>query len=248
MLKTQPILFITLLLIANIGWSQENHLYTAKYEGRISGISVKLTRKLIKKSANRYESSSKASNFLGSIKELSRFYIEDNEIRVTFYEHRKKALGLSKAEQVQFNWESMTAQYNNREKPRKNKLHKLAPNILDNTIYQLQLQRDCFNKIDDTKVTFIKGDQIKTRHFVFDKKEEINIGKKKYNSVKYQRINYDDLKKTNIWFIPKLNCQIARIQHIEEDGGISELKLVSYKSTSSLVQEIYQIPVINNYL
>lgn len=232
-------LFFLLTYASNL-FAENTVLYSAQYEGDISGFPVELTRTLYKTGADHYLSQSEASNILGSIKEKSEFFIKEGILHPKYYEQRKKALGISRIERIQFDWKTLTAQYTSKKKPEKNTTHKIFSGVLDPAIYQLQLQRDAFNQKKKFNFKFVKKERINERNYSLTGEEDISVGEKKYLALKYERNNLDDEKQTRIWFIPELNYQIGRIQHQEKDGKTSELNLVSFKGSEQFVDEIYK--------
>ncbi|WNO11095.1 DUF3108 domain-containing protein [Teredinibacter sp. KSP-S5-2] len=232
-------LFVLLTFSSNL-FAKNQVLYSAQYEGEISGFPVDLTRTLYKTGVDQYLSQSEASNLLGSIKEKSEFFIKEGILHPKYYEERKKALGISRIERIQFDWKTLTAQYTSKKKPEKNTTHNIFSGVLDPAIYQLQLQRDAFNQKKKFNFKFVKKERINERNYVLIGQEEILVKEKKYLALKYERINLDDEKQTRIWFIPELNYQIGRIQHQEKDGKTSELNLVNYNGSKQLTDEIYK--------
>lgn len=233
------ILAVYFLFLSSFAYAENTQLYRAKYKGEISGISISLTRTLYKTEAGSFELKTKASNIMGSIKEISRFNLINNVIQPTYYEQRKKSLVFSRTEKIDFDWATKKASYTNKQKPHRNAINPIFIGILDPASYQLQIQREVFFNKQDISITLVRKEKLKTRQFKFVKNSTLKIKNTNYKAVQITRINAEDNKTTNIWLIPELNYQIGKIQHIEEDGSKSELTLSTYEASDQLLNTIY---------
>ncbi|WP_139309719.1 DUF3108 domain-containing protein [Teredinibacter haidensis] len=215
-------------------------LFKAEYEGKYSGMTITSTRTLIAKDASTFLVESRMKNILGSITEKSNFKFENGVMQPSEYRYTRSVIGFKADEKISFDWDSKTARYERKDKPEKNREHKLEPGVLDPVLYQLQMQREAFSGKDAFRLTFVKPSKVQTLLFHKTADEALTVGAKDYPAIKFERINLDDLKKTRIWLIPELNYQIGRIEHIEEDGDSYNIFLKSYTASPKLVSNIYQ--------
>lgn len=220
-------------------------LFTAKYKGKHSGMSISSTRQLIHKDDGTYLFKSKVKSTFASIEEESKFTLGTPPQRIMIphnYYYERSVLGAKTKEWINFDWTNFVAHYERKNKPEKAKEHPLVIGMLDVPLYQLQLQRDLIAGKTLLDYTFVKPHKIKSLAFKKEGEETINVGDKAYSAIKVSRINTEDDKETLVWLIPELNYQIGKIVHIEEDGASYRIDLTSYSANNALFNEFYQLP------
>lgn len=215
----------------------EEVLYTTKYEGKHSGITVKTTRTLVRTADNNYLFVSVAKALFASIEEISEFKLQDDQLIPESYQYRRSIFGTKKVEDVIFDWTNHTATYQEDGKPERTTVHEAFIGLLDPSLYQLQLQRDLLNDVTNLDYHFVREKQIKNYRFKLVGKDELKVGDETHAAVKIERIT-DDNKKTVIWLIPELHYQMGRIQHTDEDGDQHEMHIVSHTSNPSLFGDL----------
>lgn len=128
MLKTAQLLIACLALLACM-CNAETILFTAKYKGKHSGLSITSTRELTQKDDGSYEFFSKVKSTFASIEETSIFTLGDEPQRIMIpqsYQYERRILGASTKEWINFDWVNFVAHYERKGKPEKSREHKLV--------------------------------------------------------------------------------------------------------------------------
>ncbi|TVZ39643.1 uncharacterized protein DUF3108 [Alteromonadaceae bacterium 2753L.S.0a.02] len=232
-------LLLAFFWVAAPAFAEEAPLFIAEYEGKYSGMLVKSTRKLIHKNDANFVLKSKIKNAFASIEEQSDFTIEKGVLIPQNYHYKRSIFAFKADENLKFDWQKNIAEYRRKKKPEKNKDHELSPGILDPALYQLQLQREVFHGKNNIAVTFAKSTKIKSLYFINKGEEPLKIADQTYPAVKLERDNKDDEKQTRLWFIPALNYQVAKVEHVEENGDAYTILLTRYESDPKLIPLIY---------
>jgi len=232
-------LLVMALTLSLTTLSSANTLFTAEYEGKYSGMTIKSSRTLTEEPSGQYRLHSIIKNTFASIEENSVFTLNGTAIIPSHYHYKRKIMGFKADESIAFDWDSQLAKYRRKNKKEKDRDHKIFTGVLDPALYQLQLQRDLFSNNTELSYSFVKPSKIKTLNFKKTGKETLKVGNENYPAIKLERINLDDNKKTRIWLIPDLNYQIGRIEHIEENGDSYSIYLTKYSSSPSLKAKIY---------
>lgn len=227
--------------VADTG-SKNIEIFKAKYKGKISGLSIKMTRTLTQTGDNQYVFSSMAKNLFSHIDEISKFSITNNIVQVHNWGYNRSIVGVETTESINYNWKNLTAQYKHGKHPEKNHKHPLTPGLLDPSLYQLFLQADTALKNDKLEYSFVKRGRIENYVFTRLDNESISVGKKKYDAIVVTREDPDNntKKKTKAWIIPELNYQIGKIKHIDKKGSVYQIQLTGYKSNAVKLTDFYK--------
>ena len=215
--------------------------FTATYKGKYNGWNITLERSLQETAPNQFYLTSKSSNFLGQLEEVSEFSLQDNLLIPSLYTYNRRILGKASSETIRFAWASGEAFYTRANKSQDNRTFKLTPTLLDPALYQLQLQRDLARQRAELNYTFIKRKDIKSYRFNPVGADTFTLNGVKLNAFIVERLE-NTAKKTRIWLIPELNWQIGRIQHKEESGDTYTIELARYSGDSALMNRLYQNP------
>lgn len=227
-------------LITDAVTAQPLNLITAEYKGKYSGMVITSERTLRKTGEDTYEFHSKISNFLGNIRESSYFILDSDQNFVSNeYIYQRKIAFKSKQEKIIFDWDQKRAFYTRKKKPEKNREHKIAPGMLDVSLYQLKLQRDLANGKTDLKYVLVKPNKIKLMEFALKATESIELMGSSVQAIKVERVNLDDTAETTIWVIPSLNYQIGRIDHKDKQGDKYTILLSSYEADTRSLANFY---------
>lgn len=236
--KQSIIFYLTIFLLASpLVADTEEVLYTTKYEGKHSGITIKTTRSLVRTADNNYLFVSVAKALFASIEEISEFKLQDGKLVPESYQYRRSIFGAKKEEDVIFDWKNDTATYQEDGKPERTTVHEAYIGLLDPSLYQLQLQRDLLSGETNLDYDFVREKRIKNYRFKVVGKDEMKVGDEIFETVKIERISDDD-KKTVIWLIPEFHYQMGKIQHTDEDGNQHEMSIVSHSSDPALFADI----------
>ncbi|WP_339064922.1 DUF3108 domain-containing protein [Teredinibacter turnerae] len=214
-------------------------LFTAEYEGKYSGLTITSTRQLEQLDNGKFQLNSVIKNSFASITEESQFTFDDGIMVPQSYHYKRKILAFKADENFRFDWPKATVYYEREDKPEKNREFPLELGVLDPALYQLQVQRAVAAGHTKIDVTFVKSSKIKTLHFKKTGEETLQLGDKSYQSILVERDNRDDDKETRLWIVPDLNYQIARVEHVEENGDKHSIRLTSYKSSANLSKVLY---------
>jgi Protein of unknown function (DUF3108) len=215
-------------------------LFSATYKGKYNGWNITLERTLQEVSAGQYSLTSKASNFIGQLEEISEFSLLNNQLSPKIYKYNRRILGVSNSEVIRFSWPTNEAFYTRANKSQDNRTLALRPGLLDSALYQLQLQQDLALHKNELSYSFIKRKDIKTYKFSPVGKDTFNLNGTKFNATIVERLE-NSSKKTRIWLLPDLNWQIARIQHKDESGDTYTIELSRYVGDSARIEAFYQI-------
>lgn len=218
----------------------EDVLFTAQYEGKFSGMTIKSTRKLIAQDDGQYRLESIIKNTLATVIETSQFDLNNGSIIPRHYHYKRSIMGFKADETIDFDWHQYIAHYRREGKESKNRDHSIRPGDLDPALYQLQLQRDLYSQKHELSYEFVKPNKIKNLTFASKGEEDISVGKTKFQGIMVERINLDDKDVTRLWVIPELKYQIARIEHIEENGESYSIYLTDFRSSPNLVDTFYK--------
>lgn len=219
--------------------SAEQTLFTATYKGKYSGMTIKSTRKLVANSSG-YQLVSEIKNSFASIDESSNFKMDNNTLTPQHYFYKRKIMGFKAEETIDFEWAEKLAKYRRKDKEEKNRDYPIEPGVLDPATYQLALQRAFAGGSNEVNVTFVKSSKVKTLQFKKTGQEELKIAGKTYQALRVERVNLDDDKETRLWLVPELHYQIARIEHVEEDGKAYNLYLTGFTADDTALDSFYQ--------
>lgn len=218
--------------------SAETVLSRSVYKGSISGWKVEMVRTLKQTSADHYELRSEAKNLFASIREVSEFKIKDEHISPLAYTYERKIFGRSTTEAIAFDWSTNTAHYSRSDRPQNNTSHKVEPGILDPALYQLAMQAELAQGLDDLSYSFVKRKRIDTYEFTKRPNDKLTIGKQTFDAEVVSRKDEAKDKATKIWVIPSLDYQVGQIQHTD-DGDTYQIRLAEYQGDSAKLKQLY---------
>lgn len=240
-----PDVFIAIALFFFCHQSLANEtLYTAHYKGEYSGWNIELQRQLIKTSDG-YIFSSKFKNFFASMEEISRFRVAERAIQAEEYKYQRKVFGKSTIERIVFDWGKLEAHYTRSDRKKNNRTHKLTAGYLDPSLYQLKLQADTANKSQSLSYTFLKRKRIK--HYTFSKSgtKPFKFLNKTFSADILVHEDEEKSKRTEVWLLPTLDNQIAKVVHQDKDGDTYSIELDRYYASPGEVDQFYRAFVPN---
>lgn len=241
-MKTKVILYtsLVLLFLSTNTLAEDKVLYEAHYEGKISGLTVKMRKKLIAKENERYQIESRAENFLGSIKEDSHFLTHQGRIIPLSYRDTRKLLGRTSDRRLTFDWKNELVHFRRKDKPKKNRDYAIVEGILDPALYQLKLQQEAFALKDNLSFSFAKDYRIKTMEFSKKDDTKYHLSGRDYKAIRYERKNTEGKKNTLVTLIPELDYMIAKIVHTEKDGSEYTISLKKSNHDSEALKHFYK--------
>lgn len=243
MLRTVRTVTLSMIVFFAGASQADTTLFTAKYKGKHSGLTITSTRELRQRDDGTFLFKSKVKSTFASITEQSVFTLGSAPQKIMIpqsYHYERSVFGAKTKEWINFDWENFVAHYEREKKPEKARTHELVIGMLDVPLYQLQLQRDVLAGEEQLHYTFVKPHKIKALAFQVDGEDTINVGDKAYKAIKVSRVNTEDDKETTVWLIPEFNYQIGKIVHVEEDGASYKIDLTSYSSNNALFDRFYQ--------
>ncbi|HRH75980.1 MAG TPA: DUF3108 domain-containing protein [Cellvibrionaceae bacterium] len=216
-------------------------LFSATYKGKYNGWNITLERSLQETNPGQFNLTSKASNFLGQLEEISEFSLANDQLLPSIYTYNRRILGKTNSETIRFAWDTQEAFYTRANKSQDNRTLKLTAGLLDPALYQLQLQRDLARQSVELNYSFVKRKDIKTYRFSPIGGDTFTLNGVPLKATLVERVE-NSTKKTRIWLLPDLNWQIARIQHKDESGDTYTIELAHYSGDSQLISRFYQKP------
>lgn len=214
-------------------------IFAATYKGEFSGFGIEMVRTLTHLGDEKYRFRSHADNFIASLTEESVFRLEQERYIPESYIYARKVFGREKKELIKYDWSEGEAIFTRSDEKNKSFKHTLKGNELDPALYQLKLQNNLFLAINDFEFDFLKRNKVKNYKFKLLKPETIEVNNKTYAAEKLVRSD-DDGNETLVWLIPKLDYQIGRIVHHDDDGSTYEVELTEYKSNQAALTEFYR--------
>jgi len=233
-----------LILSANSSAAPETNpqpLFQAQYEGKYSGMTIKSERKLSRNADGSYRLDSEVKNFIASIRESSEFELSaTSQLQPQRYEYARKVLGYKAYDSIDFDWQQQQADTQRKDKPKRARRLALEGNELDPALYQLQLQADLYNGKTELSYRVAKTNKIKSLAFEIVGKDVFTLAETAHNTLKIVLINPDNDKNTTIWVIPDLSYQIAKIEHVEENGDTFTIRLTGFNQQEVQLHEFYR--------
>lgn len=231
--------FLSLALSAVVSAESEEFLiqpYSATYKGTINGskIGSEGVRSLEQIAPGHFRLKTEAKSFLFDVTEQAEFKIIDGNFQSLVYSSKRDTVVTSRHKDVRFDWETMQAHYNY--KDRKGKFQ-LKPKTSDPLTTELVIAHHLQSGAPEKSITIPESDdrRLKIRQFEIRGKELIEIPYGKLDTVKVELV--DDKKRdrqTLLWYAPSLNYLLVRVQQIKEDD-VFELALKSYSPKSKPV-------------
>lgn len=197
--------------------------YKIIYDANYNGMGINAVRELKTLPNNRYELSSVASNFLGTIRETGTFNWNKDKASITDtgYRYEQKLLGSKKKQQLSYDHTKGIANYTSKKKQRQVILDKPYLNRLS---YQVQLRMD----LQAGKTTFsypvISRGKVKTYNFEVMGKEQLKTPFGTINTVKVHRVRKNKKRDTMLWFAPELHYLLVQLVQ-SEDGEKHQLTI-----------------------
>ncbi|MGI1669764.1 MAG: DUF3108 domain-containing protein [Neptuniibacter sp.] len=205
--------------------------FTASYEvDWKSGISLSgsTVRKLATNESGGWTFESKASAMFASVFESSQFQLQGQQIKPLNYHFKQSVLGKKRIADVSFDWENLQVTNDVENKPWKMDISK---GVQDKLSYQLLLQQDVAQGLQEFNYTVADGGKLKQYKFIVDGKEVIEAPIGTFESIRVKRIR--DGKKnreTFIWFAPELGYQIIKLHQTEKKDKSYSLLLKELKN------------------
>lgn len=225
-----------LLLSAQFSYASDT-IFTAVYASEYSGMDIEITRTLESLGKNQYSYNFDADSTIARIKESSKFSIVEGRFQPLHYSYERKVFGFGDKETVNFDWNKKQASYY--EGKKKEHTHAIQDDVLDSSLYQLQLQKDLFHQQQQFNYRYIQRDKLKERSFRVTGKTTYQVNGKTYPALTVKRDSNDPKVSTEIIVIPELYYLIAQIEQ-EKDGSVFQTSLKSVNLHGDKLAKLYQ--------
>lgn len=240
MIKAIIKIIITItLFLSNMNFVKANDIlpnfFTSEYKALLNGEEVgTLTRKFYKiGDTYKVESKSSAKVYLSIIPVIdyrdsnSEFEVDEKgKFKSKKYSMKRTGTWLDFFMEIQFNQEKkyVTMSYKDQTKE-----YKITNELFDNESYLIKLQQDVKKGLkENLKYKIAYKTNFNKYKFNFKENENIELFHKNYISLKYEMKSKS--KKIEIWFIPELDFNIAKILITEnkENGNRAEFIMSKY--------------------
>ena len=159
----------------------------------------------------------KASMMLASLTETSTFKVENNTLLPLTYTFERGGLGKTKKVILDFDWATKMVTGMDNNDPVK---LPLISGMLDKSTYQLALQRDVAAGKKSMSYQVAEGDKVDTYDFRVLGPEKVKTKAGSIDAIKVERVRDPTKNKrtTVMWFAPKWDALLVRLQQVETDG------------------------------
>jgi hypothetical protein len=207
------------------GTSAHLPFFSADYEALIQGFPASAKREHKPLTSTISELSFSATSMLASLKEISQFSWQRQQIKPIRFTHELKLLGQSRRKTLSFNWNSN--QITSTSKGKTNIIEN-PQEALDHLSFQLQLQHDLTsNQIEDKIYRIADKKKIKEYRFKVIGEERIETKLGALNTTKVVVIRDNDDRVTYIWLARDWSNLLARLEQYEEKDKKFSIQITS---------------------
>ena len=174
-------------------------------------------RSLTKTSDGNWTLNFKASMMIASLTETSTFKVENNSLLPLTYTFERGGLGKAKKVNLDFDWATKMVTGTENKDPVK---LPLISGMLDKSTYQLALQRDVAAGKKSMSYQVVEGEDVDTYDFRVLGPEKVETKAGSIDAIKVERVRDPTKNKrtTVMWFAPKWDSLLVRLQQVETDG------------------------------
>ena len=174
-------------------------------------------RSLTKNSDGNWTLNFKASMMIASLTETSTFKVENNSLLPLTYTFERGGLGKAKKVNLDFDWATKMVTGTENKDPVK---LPLISGMLDKSTYQLALQRDVAAGKKSMSYQVVEGEDVDTYDFRVLGPEKVETKAGSIDAIKVERVRDPTKNKrtTVMWFAPKWDALLVRLQQVETDG------------------------------
>jgi len=150
-----------------------------------------------------------------NISESSTFNLHENRIISQNYHYERTGMGKKGNRDIR---QSFTANQINIKKGDKSLTLTNKDNILDKSSYKIALQQDLAAGKTEFNYQILDVDDIETYSFKVIKQEEITTKLGKFEAIRVERVRSNSNRQTVIWFAPKWDFLLIKLEQTEKDG------------------------------
>lgn len=202
--------------------------YTLKYQAKIGGLKVTLTRSLSQTKQNRFRIAGKASYLFIGFEEYSEFEVADNKVRPLEYFYDISGPINTKDYHLAFSWETNLAENlmggDHWTLP-------LQPGMQDLLSHQEQMRLDIHCATTDRAqqifaYTIAKKKRIRDYQYRIVGEETLKTGAGRLRTLKLEKLEEDDMRKTTIWLALDWDYIVIRLKYEEKGKTTNSLELL----------------------
>ncbi|MGB0665115.1 MAG: DUF3108 domain-containing protein [Pontibacterium sp.] len=234
--RGSDLIIVTLLCIfalpavsdTSTGLSPHSAQYKLVLDGK-GRFETKAIRKLTSDAEQQWSVSLKASTFIASFSEITRFRLDDQGITPLTYDKKSKVFTKKTERQLRYDWPGLQLTNGEQQWPLS-----LAQPIYDPLSYQLQLQLDLAQGKTSLSYQVNTGEQLETYQFERLGNEKVSVGYGTLDTVHVERTYAHTTNATNekgagkttrLWFAPSLNYQLVKLERVNQKGQTTHLTL-----------------------
>ncbi|SDS73314.1 Protein of unknown function [Halopseudomonas xinjiangensis] len=211
-------LLLPLLLGSALTMAQELVPFTASYAADMRKIPVngEATHSLEPTENGNWRLSFNAGMFVARLSEESVLRLEDDRIVPLTYHYQRRGLGRGRETVQFFDWTSGVVTGEHKGEPF---TLPTEPGLLDQTTYQLALQRDLAAGKQDMTYRVVDGDSIDEYRFRVVGEDRVTTRVGQFDAIEVERVREPESKRqTTLWFAKDWQYLLVRLKQIETDG------------------------------
>ena len=211
-------LFMSLLLGSALATAQNLVPFTASYAADMRKIPVngEATHTLASIGGGNWRLNFDAGMFVARLSEESVFLLEDDRLVPLTYRYQRRGLGRGRETIQLFDWESGVVSGEHKDEPF---TLPTEPGLLDQTTYQLALQRDLAAGKRDMTYRVVDGDDIDEYRFRVVGEDRVTTRVGQFDAVEVERVRDSESKRqTTLWFAKEWQYLLVRLNQTETDG------------------------------
>lgn len=234
---------LSMLLSFNVA-AQDIPDFSANYQVKLNGIQAgELQRNLtsFENGLRQFSSISQAKGIFAFFKpdiveESSQWRLEQDSVQPQHYLYQRTGGKKDKTLTMQFDWQQMVADIDDRKHPWK---LKIEPGTVDKLIYQISLMRDLKSGKKDFIYRIADGGKLKTYHIEVLGEETVKTPMGKFNAIKLTRkLENPEDRETFLWCAPSLSYLPVKLKHIEHGTVFTALlkQLKGIETSAAIIQ------------
>jgi len=241
-LTVNAVFILGLLAAHNTLADSPKSIYKATYKGKHSGLSVTTTRSLYYLGNDIFKIDTQAKALFASIDESTVFELKEMQIKPKSYDYTRKVFGKKKQQSLQFDWSNKTVSGIKNGKPHTTTLP-LTEYSLDETTFQLQLQRDAVNTTKQKAFTYSYIKPFKQKDYTFYPQGQVDFNFNGKDTLailmstqpRTTTTTQNSNKTIHVWLLPAYNHIIGKIEFIDENDDSYALTLTHYTFNPALI-------------
>lgn len=202
--------------------------FSAEYQAQYKGQTIEGSRSLYK-DGEQWVLQTDLRNFFASIREQSFIKVRpDLTLETQRYNYTRKIFGITKSESRVFDWLNQQILFSEGDK---SGTYPVNGDTFDQASQQLFIQEMLARGMTRFELDLASRNRLK--HYVYQASpsETLNLPIGKVQAIRVAEIDdEDDARITLMWFAPKYDYQLVKLQQTEKDGKTYSLAMKSYKT------------------